>query len=134
MGSSYVPSMANAEQLALRRRFVDEVLENSPLGRLPLTRLIEALHAVERLEGMALAGAATECARRLAEAAGGPLPAFSVPPVSWLRRLSDQALAEWLVRCAGELGADISPHPSHEATFLLLGVAHLFNLDPVIAA
>jgi hypothetical protein len=128
--------MADAEHLALRRRFIDEVLDESPLGRLPLASLIEALHAVERLEGMALAGAATECARRLAEAAGLPLPAFAAPPISWLRGLSDQALAEWLVRRAGELSADIQPQPqpSHEAAFLLLGVAHLLDLDPVIAA
>jgi hypothetical protein len=126
--------MADAEYLALRRRFVDEVLSESPLGRLPVASLIEALHAVERLEGMALAGADTECARRLAAAAGLPRPAFAAPPISWLRGLSDQALAEWLVRRAGELGAGIWPQPSHEAAFLLLGVAHLLDLDPVIAA
>lgn len=126
--------MAHAERLILLRRFVSEILEETPLGRLPLVSLIEALHAVERLEGMALAGAATECARRLAAAAGLPLPAFAAPPASWLCRLSDQALAEWLVRRAGELGTDIWPQPSHEAAFLLLGVAHLLDLDPVIAA
>jgi hypothetical protein len=126
--------MADAEHLALRRQFVDEVLDESPLGRLPVASLIEALHAVERLEGMALAGAATECARRLAEAAGLPLPAFASPPISWLRGLSDQALAEWLVQLASELGAGIWRQPSHEAAFLLLGVAHLLDLDPVIAA
>jgi hypothetical protein len=126
--------MADAEHLALCRYFVDEILGERLIGRLPLASLIEALHAVERLEGMALAGAATECARRLAEAAGLPLPAFAAPPISWLRGLSDQALAEWLVRRAGELGTDIWPHPSHEAAYLLLGVAHLLDLDPVIAA
>jgi hypothetical protein len=51
-----------------------------------------------------------------------------------MRGLSDQALAEWLVRRAGELGAGIWPQPSHEAVCLLLGVAHLLDLDPVIAA
>jgi hypothetical protein len=126
--------MADAEHLALRRRFIDEVLDQRPLGQLPIASLIEALHAVERLEGMALAGAATECSRRLAQAAGLPLPAFTAPPISWLRGLSDQALAEWLVRRADELGAGIWPHASHEAAFLLLGVAHLLDLDPVIAA
>jgi hypothetical protein len=126
--------MADAEHLALRRRFVDEVLGESPLGRLPLASLIEALHAVERLEGMTLAGAATECARRIAAAAGLPLPDFAAPPISWLRSLSDQALAEWLVRRAGEFGAGTWPHPSHEAAFLLLGVAHLLDLDPILAA
>jgi hypothetical protein len=44
--------MADAAYLALRRRFIDEVLDESPLGRLPLSSLIEALYAVERLEGM----------------------------------------------------------------------------------
>jgi hypothetical protein len=126
--------MADAEHLALRRRFVDEVLGESPLCRLPLASLIEALHAVERLEGMALAGAATECARRLAAAAELPPPAFAASPISWLRGLSDHEFAEWLVRRAGEFGTGIWPQPSHEAAFLLLGVAHLLDLDPILGA
>jgi len=126
--------MADAEHLAARRQFIADVLAGSPLRRAPLSALIEALHTVERLEGMVLAGAATECARRLSWAAGLPLPAFAAPPASWLRGLSDLALAEWLVRRAGELAADVAPHPLHETAYLLLGVAHLLELDPVIAA
>jgi hypothetical protein len=38
------------------------------------------------------------------------------------------------VRRACEFGAGTWPHPLHEAAFLLLGVAHLLDLDPIIAA
>ena len=132
--SLYVPEMADAEYLAACREFVAEVLADKPFRCAPPLSLIEGLQMVERLEGMVLAGAATECARRLARVGGLPVPAFGAPPAPWLRSLSDRALAQWLALCAAELAADAAPRRSNEVVQLLLGVAHLLDLDPVIAA
>jgi hypothetical protein len=124
--------MIDAQHLPTCRQLVEEVLAGSPFCCLSRSSLIEGLQVVEQLEEMVFAGAATECARLLAQAAQLPVPAFRALPVSWLVNLSDQALAQWLTLRAGELAGDRAAYPSHEAAYLLLGVAHLLNLDPLI--